>query len=213
MTNSFYHHFHFSAGGNHYQIKCTFSLLPPLCISRLYICTCIHAVTLVVPDSLRPYGCQPARLLCPWDFPGMNTGVGCHALLQGIFPIQGLNSCLITSPALAGGFFTANAAWEEALYMYMYSHVHVLTCTHMVEATMWGKTVLENTLVRLLRRGEITYLAPNWYSIVPPFSVLNLKHTSIKSTSHIYEDIQTKQKHQKPKRKINKMGLCCREKK
>ena len=23
------------------------------------------------------------RLLCPWDFPGKNTGVGCHCLLQG----------------------------------------------------------------------------------------------------------------------------------
>ena len=27
----------------------------------------------------------------PWDFPGKNTGVGCHFLLQGIFPTQGLN--------------------------------------------------------------------------------------------------------------------------
>ena len=31
---------------------------------------------------LRPYGLQPTRLLCPWDFPGKNTGVGCHFLLQ-----------------------------------------------------------------------------------------------------------------------------------
>ena len=31
------------------------------------------------------------RLLCPWDSPGKNTGVGCHALLQGIFPTQGSN--------------------------------------------------------------------------------------------------------------------------
>ena len=28
---------------------------------------------------------EPARLLCPWDSPGKHTGVGCHALLQGIF--------------------------------------------------------------------------------------------------------------------------------
>ena len=34
---------------------------------------------------------DPARLLCPWDFPGRNTGVGCHFLLQGIFLTQGLN--------------------------------------------------------------------------------------------------------------------------
>ena len=32
----------------------------------------------VVPDSLRPCGLQPTRLLCPWDFPGKDTGVGCH---------------------------------------------------------------------------------------------------------------------------------------
>ena len=29
------------------------------------------------------------RLLCPWDPPGKNTGVGCHFLLQGIFLTQG----------------------------------------------------------------------------------------------------------------------------
>ena len=29
----------------------------------------------------RPYGLQPTRLLCPWDFPGKSTGVGCHCLL------------------------------------------------------------------------------------------------------------------------------------
>ena len=37
----------------------------------------------VVSDSLWPHGLQPAKLLCPWDSPGNNTGVGCHALLQG----------------------------------------------------------------------------------------------------------------------------------
>ena len=33
-------------------------------------------------QTLWPQGPQPARLLCPWDFPGKNTGVGCHFLLQ-----------------------------------------------------------------------------------------------------------------------------------
>ena len=42
-------------------------------------------------DSLRPHGLQPTRLLCPWNNPGQNTGVGCHSLLQGIFPTQGSN--------------------------------------------------------------------------------------------------------------------------
>ena len=35
-----------------------------------------------------------ARLPCPWDSPGKNTRVGCHAFLQGIFPTQGSNPCL-----------------------------------------------------------------------------------------------------------------------
>ena len=33
-------------------------------------------------DSSRPHGLQPSRLLCPWDFPGTSTGVGCHCLLR-----------------------------------------------------------------------------------------------------------------------------------
>ena len=35
----------------------------------------------VVSDSSRPHGLQPTRFLCPWDFPGESTGVGCHCLL------------------------------------------------------------------------------------------------------------------------------------
>ena len=34
---------------------------------------------------------EPGRLLCPWESPGKNTGVGCHVLLQGIFLTQGSN--------------------------------------------------------------------------------------------------------------------------
>ena len=49
----------------------------------------------VVFDSLRPWGLWPTILLCPWNSPGKNTRVGCHALLQGIFLTQGLNSCLL----------------------------------------------------------------------------------------------------------------------
>ena len=46
-------------------------------------------------DSLRPHGLQPTRFLCPWDFPGKSTGLGCHFLLQSIFPNQGSNPGLL----------------------------------------------------------------------------------------------------------------------
>ena len=36
----------------------------------------------VVSNSSQPHGLQPTRLLCPWDFPGKSTGVGCHCLLR-----------------------------------------------------------------------------------------------------------------------------------
>ena len=35
------------------------------------------------------------RLLGPWNFPGKNTGMGCHFLFQGIFPTRGPNLCLL----------------------------------------------------------------------------------------------------------------------
>ena len=49
----------------------------------------------VMPNSLQPRGLYPTRLLCPWDFSGKNAGVGCHFLLQGIFPNQGSNLHLL----------------------------------------------------------------------------------------------------------------------
>ena len=45
---------------------------------------------------------QPTRLLCPWDSPGKNTGVGCHFLLQGIVPTQGSNPGLPHCRTLKG---------------------------------------------------------------------------------------------------------------
>ena len=49
----------------------------------------------VMSDSLQSLGLQPTRLLCPWDPPGKNTGVGCHALLQGIFLTQESNPSIL----------------------------------------------------------------------------------------------------------------------
>ena len=53
----------------------------------IFTCVC-HSV---VSNSSWPHGLQPTRLLCPWDYPGKNTGVGSHLLLRGMFLIQGSN--------------------------------------------------------------------------------------------------------------------------
>ena len=52
--------------------------------------------------TLRSYGLWSTRLLCPWNSPDKNIGVGSHSLLQGIFPIQGLTQISHT----AGRFIT-----------------------------------------------------------------------------------------------------------
>ena len=75
------------------------------------------------------YSSMPAKLLShvqlfvtPWTvtcqaplsmgFLGKNTGVGCYALLQGIFLDPGIQHVSLRSPALAGGFFITGATWE-----------------------------------------------------------------------------------------------------
>ena len=110
---------------------------------------------------LHPCGLSPTRLLCPWDFPGKNTGVGCHFLLQGIFPTQGLNLRLLhwhagalllssqgslwelletnksqgnlktSGPQTAGG-----QPWTEARTLFAWSGKHWGLCTCVVEVLL-----------------------------------------------------------------------------
>ena len=51
----------------------------------------VQIVVLVTQLCLTLVTPQPHRLLCPWDSPGKNTGVGCLSFLQRIFPTQGSN--------------------------------------------------------------------------------------------------------------------------
>ena len=77
------------------------------------MCVCVGGWYSVVSDSLQPCGLQSARLRGSWNFPGKNTGAGCHFLLQGIFLTQGSNPLSASSLALAGGFFTTSLTWES----------------------------------------------------------------------------------------------------
>ena len=63
---------------------------PAYSITHITCQSSSHVLTL-----LQLHGPEPASLPCPWDSPGKNTGVGCHSLLQGIFPTQGSNLGLL----------------------------------------------------------------------------------------------------------------------
>ena len=60
----------------------------------------------VTPWTLAPHGLQPTRLLCPWNFPGKTTGVGCHFPSQEIFLTQRLNPSLWHLLHWQEGFFS-----------------------------------------------------------------------------------------------------------
>ena len=101
--------------------------------SRL-LCACLAAQS--HPTLCNPMDCSPPGSSVHGDSPGKNTEVGCHALLQEIFPTQGWNPGLshcrqilyhlsheeaqywrikpvsLRFPALAGRFFTTSTTWD-----------------------------------------------------------------------------------------------------
>ena len=68
-------------------------------------CHCL--VAKLCPNLLQSHRLTVAlRLLCPWNFPGKNTGVGWHFLLQGNPPNPGIEPAPLVSPALVGVLLT-----------------------------------------------------------------------------------------------------------
>ena len=65
-----------------------------LCNLCVCVCVCVCVCSVLI-NTLQSHALGPSRLLGPSNFPGKYTGAGCHFLLQGIFPIQGLNLCLL----------------------------------------------------------------------------------------------------------------------
>ena len=109
----------------------------------------------VIPDSLRPHGRQPASLLCPWNFPGKSTGVGCYSLPQGILPLNlGMEPASLASPALAGRFFTTRTTWEALIL-----GVKGLKLIHYEEQARWsdfmGSIPMRNVIFFQIGRREL----------------------------------------------------------
>ena len=75
------------------DVKCSSSACPKKISSCLILLMCV--VTQLCLPLCSPMDCSPPGSSVHGDSPGKNTGVGCHVLLQGIFPIQGLNPGLL----------------------------------------------------------------------------------------------------------------------
>ena len=101
----------------------------------------------VVSDSLTPHGLQPTRLLCPWDFPGKSTGVGCHRLLQLISGMIKYNSLYLLSwfQLWLYGVFCI------FLYLYMNLSLMVTVCFHIYVTLQFKSSVKSFHLKNLYR--------------------------------------------------------------
>ena len=89
------------------------------------VCVCVCVCALVTQWCLtvcNPMDCSSPRLLCPWNSPDENIGVGSHSLLKGIFPTQGLNPGL----ALWADSLPSESP-EKPIYMYIYMCVYIRT--------------------------------------------------------------------------------------
>ena len=96
--------------------------------------------------TVRPHRLWPTRLLCWWDSPGKNTGVGHHSLLQRIFLTQGLNLGLLHCRQIL-----YHLSYKEPGFNQWLNHNHL-------RPTYWGsiKTIMERfrELLNILRWWE-----------------------------------------------------------
>ena len=109
-------------------------------------------------NSLLSHGLQPARLLCPWDFPGKKTGVGCHFLLQGFFLTQGSNLGLLHCRQTLSIW----ASREVGLWP-LYWQVFLMVKGQLIRCTLWkGLSVYYSNNSNLLTDSiteEISWLS------------------------------------------------------
>ena len=103
---------------------------------------CVVNCFMSCPTLCNHMDCTTHRLLCPWDSLGKDTGVSCHALLQGIFLTQ-IQPLSLVSPALAGVFFTHSSTWEAHGRLYcssMPAHMFANLTYHNIERIWYSSS-------------------------------------------------------------------------
>ena len=127
-----------------WEFECIISDLekqPQMTTQCAFHCCCAQSY----PTLCDSIGCSPpvsVGSLSPWDFPGMNTGVGCHFLLQGIFPTQG---------------------WKRHLLHRLHLQVDSLPLHHLVSTSQCTKASKE------ARRPSVTHIIFNLLHILEHF--------------------------------------------
>ena len=136
---------------------------------NVFYLVCVCVLCSVMYDSLQQHKLEPTSLLCPYNFPGKNTGVGCHFLLQGIFPIQGLNPRLLHLGHWQADWVTWNLRGELAAHTSLY-----LCFVFPLNVTKWRKvwSILKRFSFQFLHHFYDIYFAH--ISIMKPYEYINI---------------------------------------
>ena len=119
-------------------------------------------------NSLQPHGLEPARLLCSWHSPGKNTGVGCHFLLQGIFPTQRSNLSLLRWQVDSLPLHPLGSP------IWIYPYVKTLGIAHICSTCtlVWGKNFTCHTAVRTKKCEHVVNSLEQWLYTVSLLQML-----------------------------------------
>ena len=100
--------------------------------SVIHMCMCVKLFSLYISlcDSM---DCSLPGSSCPWDSPDKNTGVGYQALLQGIFPTQGLNPSLLCLLYWQAGCLPLVPAGKPNSVMHTYIHLYSFPLRYIIE--------------------------------------------------------------------------------
>jgi len=116
-------------------------------------------VTKSCPTLWDPIDCSPARLLCSWDFLGKSTGVGCHFLLQGIFPTQGYNSCLLPGRQILYHWATREACFINGREL----NRSKVRCSFFLFCLCWTRKFPEGWCLESCRMGKAVFFRVSRY--------------------------------------------------
>ena len=114
-------------------------------------------------DSVRPHRWQPTRLLCSWDSPGKNTGVGCHFLLHESEVAQlcpTLSNPMDCSPpgSSVHGIFQARVLeWVAIAFSVYCAH---LTLKLSIGVGCWTSASVRDSVVGHFCRGGSSFISP-----------------------------------------------------
>ena len=130
-------------------------------------------------DSLRSHDCIPTMLIQPWNFPGKSTGVGCHFLLQGIFPNWGSNPGLWhcrqtlyplshqgSLPVLEYNWLTMLwkfQVYRKVIHLYIYMHLFKMITGIMTDKTISRYNVDSKDIVKF--KDTVKFLKNFLYNV------------------------------------------------